>query len=184
MTEKVKLNGTVTYSAVMVYGESKHEAKSNAKFRNFSLGNGKVKDRREYDHVGVKNCLFGNSMARTEDKISRGRRAFNTITSIGIKSKGVCMAICTTVFWTIIIPIVTFGSELWILRPDEIDLLRKFQRYVGRRCQRFPPRSPNYSSVYPLGWMSIDRFIQVKKRISKKKTESVNGVGKSGILHG
>ena len=37
-----------------------------------------------------------------------------------------------------------------------------FQRYVGSRCQRFPSKSPNYSSVYPLGWISMSRFIQVK----------------------
>ena len=73
------------------------------------------------------------------------------------------MSIFNTVFWMIITPIVTFGSELWVLRPDETELLRKFQWFIGRRCQRFHSRSPNYSSVYPLGWMSIDRFIQVKK---------------------
>ena len=56
-----------------------------------------------------------------------------------------------------------FGCELWVLRPDEIDILRKFQRYVGRRCQRFPTRTPNYSAVYPLGWISIERYVKVKK---------------------
>ena len=150
-------------SAVMVYGESKREAERNAKFRNFKLGKDKVKEKVEYDHVGVKNCLFGNFTNRTEDRISRGRRAFNSVTSIGIKKKGVCMSVCTTIFWAIIMPIVTYGSELWVLRGNETELLHKFQRYVGRRCQRFPKRSPNYSAYYPLGWLSIDRFIKVKK---------------------
>ena len=150
-------------SAVMVYGESKREAERNSKFRNFKLGKDKVKEKTEYDHVGVKNCLFGNFTVRTEDRISRGRRAFNSVTSIGIKKKGVCMSVCTTIFWAIIMPIVTYGSELWVLRGNETELLRSFQRYVGRRCQRFPKRSPNYSAYYPLGWISIDRFIKVKK---------------------
>ena len=34
---------------------------------------------------------------------------------------------------------------------------------MGRKCQRFPKRSPNYSAYIPLGWMSIDRVVQVKK---------------------
>ena len=122
-----------------------------------------MKEKIEYDHVGVKNCLFNNSTPRTEDRISRGRRAFNAISSIGIKKRGVCMNVCTTVFWAIIMPIVSYGSELWVLQPDEVDLLRKFQRYIGRRCQRFPKRSPNYSTFTPLGWIDIIRFIKVKK---------------------
>ena len=150
-------------SAIMVYGESKRIASRNAKYRNFQLGKEKVKEKIEYDHVGVKNCLFNNSTPRTEDRISRGRRAFNAISSIGIKKRGVCMNVCTTVFWAIIMPIVSYGSELWVLQPDEVDLLRKFQRYIGRRCQRFPKRSPNYSTFTPLGWIDIIRFIKVKK---------------------
>ena len=39
----------------MVYDEKKHESKGNAKFRSFYLGNKKVKECEEYDHVGVKN---------------------------------------------------------------------------------------------------------------------------------
>ena len=147
----------------MINGEKKRESVRNSKFRNFQLGKDKVKEKIEYDHVGVKNCLFSNFTPRTEDRIIRGRRAFNSITSIGIKSKGLCMSVCTTIFWAIKIPIVTYSSELWVLRADESELLRKFQRYVGRRCQRFPRRSPNYYAFYPLGWISIDRYIKVKK---------------------
>ena len=109
-------------SAIMVYGEKKQEAVKNAKFRNYHLGQDEVKVTNKYEHIGVINCLFGNYTARTEDRISRGRRTFNAVTSIGIKSKGVCMSICTTVFWAIIMPIVTYGSELWVLHPDEVKL--------------------------------------------------------------
>ena len=34
---------------------------------------------------------------------------------------------------------------------------------IGRRCQRFHPKSPNYSAYLPIGWLSLDRFIQGKK---------------------
>ena len=91
-------------SAIMTYGENKREASKNAKYRNFQLGSEKVKEGLEYDHVGIKNCLFNNSTPRTEDRISRGRRAFNAISSIGIKKNGVCINVCTNVFWSIIMP--------------------------------------------------------------------------------
>ena len=80
---------------------------------------------------------------RTEERISKGRRAFNAITSVGIKRKGISMKVGSTLFWSIIAPIVSYGCEVWVLRSDEIELLRKFQRMIGRRCQRLPPKSPN-----------------------------------------
>ena len=102
-------------------------------------------------------------MHRTLDRISRGRRAFNAVASLGIKKNGINMSTCSILYWSIIVPIVTYGSELWVLKGDEIGELRKFQRYIGRRCQCYPKRSPNFSAYTPLGWMSIDRVIQVKK---------------------
>ena len=120
-------------------------------------------EKADYDHAGIKNCLFDNSMPRTLDRISKARRALNAVASLGIKNGGVNMSTCSILCWSIIVPIVTYGSELWVLKGEEIEELRKFQRYIGRRCQRYPKRSPNYSAYTPLGWMSIDRYIQVKK---------------------
>ena len=147
----------------MVYGESKSEFKKGSKFREFSICREKVKETTTYDHVGVKNCLFHDYKPRTEERVSKGRRAFNAITSVGIKKKGITMKVCSTLFWTIIAPIVTYGCEVWVARGDEIDLLRKFQRMIGRKCQRLHPKSPNFSAYLPIGWLSIDRFIQGKK---------------------
>ena len=120
--------------------------------------------------MGIKNCLFHNYYPRTEDRIRRGIIAFNAITSVGIRKRGSSMKVCASLFWTIVAGIVTYGSEVWVLRGDEIEALRKFQRYVGRRCQRFNLRSPNQSAYIPLGWISIDRYIQVKKLLFLRTT--------------
>ena len=150
-------------SAILVFGETRREHDRGSKFRNFSLGGEKVPERIEYDHVGIKNCLYSNNMPRTLDRISKARRAFNAVASLGIKKGGINMSTCSILYWSIIVPIVSYGSELWVLKGEEIAEIRKFQRYIDRRCQRYPKRSPNYSAYTPLGWMSIDRFIQVKK---------------------
>ena len=150
-------------SAIMIYGESKRAFKLGSKNRTFKICGEKVKETVAYDHVGIKNCLFSNYRPRTEERISKGRRAFNAITGVGIKKKGISMKVCSTLFWTIIAPILTYGSEIWVLRGDEVEILRKFQRMVGRKCQRLPPNSPNHGAYMPLGWMSLDRFIQGKK---------------------
>ena len=57
-------------SAIMIFGESKRDHDRGAKYRNFLLNGDKVPERVEYDHVGIKNCLFNNAMPRTEERIS------------------------------------------------------------------------------------------------------------------
>ena len=150
-------------SAVMVYGETVRENTRGIKYRNFRLGQERVPEKTVYGHVGIKCCRFNNYTPRTEERISKGRRAFNAVASTGVNKGGINMAVCSISYWSIVIPIVTYGCEVWVLRGDEIEMLRKFQRYIGRRCQRFPKRSPNYSAYSPLGWLSIDRVIQIKK---------------------
>ena len=150
-------------SAVMVYGESRNAYKKGAKYRNFMLGRDKVKEPVEYDHVGVKNCLFNDFKPRLEDRLSRGRRSFNAILSSGIKKKGLNMSVISALYWSIVVPVVIYGSEIWNLKGEDIESLRKFQRYVGRKCQRFPQRSAILSAYLPLGWISLEKVVYVKK---------------------
>ena len=147
----------------MVYGESRGEHKRGKKFRSFKLGKDKVNETDQYDHVGVKNCLFNDCKPRTEDRISRGRRAFNAILNSGIRKNGLNTKVITTLYWTIVVPVVTYGSEVWVMKGDEIEMIRKFQRYVGRKSQRFHQRSPNFSAYTPLGWISLEKMVYVKK---------------------
>ena len=58
---------------------------------------------------------------------------------------------------------LTFGCELWNVGDDDGDRLQNFQRYAGRRLQRFPLRSPNCSSYFGLGWVRLDTLVQIKK---------------------
>ena len=150
-------------SAVLVYGESDRERKINSKQRIYRLGKSQVKEREVYDHVGVKASVTGNNYTRASEKISKGRKALNAATSLGVKRYGLTMQACSTIFWSMIIPIVTYGSELWILDERDIDMLDSFQRYAGRRVQRFHNRSPKQTSFVGLGWMRIESFINGKK---------------------
>ena len=75
---------------MLVFGESRHEHERWAKFGSFDLGGEKVPAKVEYDHMGIKNCLFDISMPEMEERISKGRRAFtgNAIARIVVKKKG------------------------------------------------------------------------------------------------
>ena len=73
------------------------------------------------------------------------------------------MLTCNIVFWAVIIPIMSFGCELWILSDKDKENIMAFERMAGRRIQRFQKRSLNLTSFYGLGWIRLTSFIMVKK---------------------
>ena len=150
-------------SGVLVYGETSAEHERNSLERIFKLGPDKVKERRFYDHVGVRNCISQDELSGIEERITKGRRSFNAIAGIGVRRGGLTMATCSFIYWTVIVPTTLFGCELWITNDTKLDAIDEFQNYVGKRVQRFHPRIPNSCSTYGLGWMSLKRIIQVKK---------------------
>ena len=145
-------------SAVMVFGEDRKVNNINKTHRVFRLGQNGVKERDTYDHVGVKMGIFRDSTERIEEKISKGRKALNASTGLGIRKNGLTMGTCNCIFWQVVVPMVTFGSE-------DNELLLTFQRYAGKRVQRFPYRTPNFSSFYGIGWLKLTTYIKVKKML-------------------
>ena len=174
----------------MVYVEKKWEAIKYTKFCNYYLGKDKVKKTVAYVHVSLEIMWpeqkkgsvvvvepFPAGTGRTLDvrtvrtmyvHCTSSTRWVNAVTSIGIKSKGVCTAIWTTVFWAIIMPIVTYGSELWVLRSDEVKLLRKFQRYVGPSLPNVPEKVTQLLSILSPRLDKYWLFYQGQKAIITK----------------
>ena len=97
------------------------------------------------------------------EKISKGRRTLNVGTGLGIRKNRLSMKVCNIIFWEIVIPIVTFGCESWVLSEKDIENPHSFQRFAGKCIQRFHKRSPNSSAFYGLEWLRITTFIAIKK---------------------
>ena len=150
-------------SAVLVYGEGRVDNMRNYKYRTFKLGSSQVKEKTHYDHVGVKAFIFPNTTDRTLDKVSKGRKTLNAVSSIGIKRNGVSIQACNTIFWSMVVPMVTYGAELWILTDKDIEILDKFQHYAARKIQRFRKRTPNATCLATLGWMRLENLVYGKK---------------------
>ena len=152
-------------SAIMVYGESRGESIRRRGDRMFKLGGKRVKETDYYDHVGIKACLMGDTCVRTEAKIKKARKVLNMATCLGIKRGGLNMATCCLIYWTVVIPTLCFGCEIWVLSAKDVDMLNSFQNYASKRIQRFNPRALNATSVACLGWINIVRLIKVKKML-------------------
>ena len=94
-----------------------------AKDRNSNIGGQKVPKKLHYDHVGIKTSIFDNDSTTVEEKISKGRKTLNAC--LGVKRKGLSMSICNLVFWLVIIPITTYGAEIWTMSDEDIENLNK-----------------------------------------------------------
>ena len=129
--------------------------------RVFKLCQARVKA--SYNHVGVKVCLLSDDDSRVMEKIGKGRRTLNAASGLGIQKNGLNMATCNRIFWSVVVPTLLFGCELWVLSDKDRDNLQSFQCYAGRRIQHSPQRSPNASSYYGMGWMKLTTFISAKK---------------------
>ena len=134
-------------------------------YRFYPLGSEKVPEKTHYDHVGIKNCNGGVYTERTINKISKSRKALSAALALGIERGGLSMRACNVIYWCLIIPILTYGAELWVLKLSDIEALDKYQRYAGKRIQRFPKYTPNEVSYKGLGWMRLENYIYDKKMI-------------------
>ena len=137
-------------TAILVYGESEKEHRRNSTYRQFRPGGEKVKETTEYDHVGLKSCTGGSYLNRTKEKMKKGRKTLNAASGIGLKRGGLTMEVCSFLLWSLIVPIVTFASEIWVMRDQDVNALDTFQRYAGRKVQRFLYHSPNETSFMGL----------------------------------
>ena len=160
-SRKWRYNFNAEKCAVLVFGESLNEARRNAQYREYRLVKERVNEKRTYDHLGLKSCTHDQSI-RVIEKIRKGRKVFNMASGLGLKPGRLTIKTCSLLFWSMIIPIVLYASELWILKDNDIGILDTFQRYIGRRVQRFPSKSPNETSCVALGWIRSELFVYVK----------------------
>ena len=138
-------------SAIMVFGGSRAETLRGSENRMYKLGNDRVKEAPYYDHVGIKICLKGDFYVRTDEKVKKAHTCLNMATCMGIRKGGLNILTCCMIFWTVVIPTLCFGCELWILEQKDIQILQSFQRYAARRIQRLHLRSLNLTSRVCLG---------------------------------
>ena len=67
--------------------------------------------------------LFKDNSSRVEEKISKGRKTLNASTGLGIRRNGLKMKTCNMIFWQVVVPTVTFGSEVRVISDKDEDTM-------------------------------------------------------------
>ena len=150
-------------SGVLMYSRERTHNRWNGPPREFRLGEAIVSERLNYDHVGIRTSVSLTDISGVEERISKARKTLNAATGLGIRRNGLTIATCNITFWSLVVSTALFGSEIWHLNDSILTLLEGFQNYAAKKIQRFYGRVPNACCLYALGWMRLERFIQVKK---------------------
>ena len=153
-----------------------------AERRIFKLGPDRVKERPSYDHVGVTTCLTESDMSGVEGRLAKARRALNAISGMGIRRNGLSVATCCLIFWVIVALIAFFGCEMLVLNDESIRLFEEFQTYAGKRIQRLFSKTPNTCAFFSLGWIRIERFIEVKKLLFARSILALDEADPSRLI--
>ena len=99
----------------------------------FRLGHEKVKERTNYDHVGVNVSIFAGDKCGISERLSKARRSLNALTGLGIRRCGLTVGTCSILFWSIVVPIALYGCELWFMSGEYSRLLESFQDYASKK---------------------------------------------------
>ena len=140
-------------SGVLVFGVDCPFNLDKVPMREFCLGEARVKERLNYDHVGIRTLVDEADVSGIKETLSKARTTFSATTGLGIRKNGLPMATCNIIFWSLVIPIALYGCEIWHLNNSAIPLLETFKLYAAKKIQRFYSRVPNTCCLFVLGWM-------------------------------
>ena len=100
------------------------------------------------------------------ERLSNARQTLNAVSGLGIMQNRLPISMCyclVFVFWSVVVPNALFGSELLQMSDEIISLLESFQEYAGEKIQRLYRLVPNVCAFHALGWMRLERLVEVKK---------------------
>ena len=82
-------------------------------------------EKSEYDHMGVKSSIF-EANSRVTIFFSKARRTLYASSGIGVRKNGLSMQACSIIFWSVVVPVLTFGAEIWHLNDNDVENILNF----------------------------------------------------------
>ena len=115
-------------------------------------------------HMGTpltRNIKFEDDLI--EDRIARSLKVVNTIQGFGSAKLLLPPTISSKLYWSMCVTKLMHGLEIADLSESNINKLDTFHGSVAKAIQGIPKRSPNISCLAPLGWLSMEGYIDYLK---------------------
>ncbi len=150
-------------SAVLVFGETAKSRDKNRTSRQWLLGDQRILEEDEIHHLGILRSVGSSTVSRTNERISRGRSSFFALNAVGARFGCLHPATTLKLYTTICLPIMLFGSELWVISKTEILMLERAHRKILRTIQGLPTRCPAVALNSLLGTLPINMCLAGRK---------------------
>ncbi len=98
-----------------------------------------------------------------QENISKARRAFFALGSLGAFQGDLNPLSSRSIFETSVIPILLYGCETWLLDSSSSSKLEKFQSEIGRRILHLPKNHSGKVVRLGLHWPSMSTRILIRK---------------------
>ena len=98
-----------------------------------------------------------------EESISKARRAFFALGSIGAFHGKLNPLTGRSLFETFVMPTLLYGCETWILSESHLQILESFQAEIGKRILGLSKFHSNTSTLIGLHWPSVKARILIRK---------------------
>ena len=115
-------------------------------------------------HLGIDlvsdNKLIAESYSR---RIGQSQKAFSALRGLGSEFLPVPPNVLSKLYWSVVIPKMTYGMEIVPITEAGMLELKKVHRNNARVIQNLPVSTPTPSTLATVGWLSIDAFICMRK---------------------
>ena len=150
-------------SGIMVFGESPNSRALYRRCRSWSLCSSPVGEVDEYRHFGILRSISLSNRVLISDRCTSGRSAFFALNAVGSRFGRLNPTTSYKLYSALSLPILLYGSELWILSKFNILMLNRIHRKILRTIQGLPVRCPSVALTALIGSNDIQKLIQARQ---------------------
>ena len=145
-------------SVLIIFG------KDTAPEHKLMLGPTEVTRKDGHPHMGIilsssKEC----ELSFIKDKIKKARNAFFAVQGLGNRRLPTTPKVASKLYWSISIPILSHGLEIIEITKPIMQSLEQAHGEMAKMMQGLPTQTANFTCLAPLGWISLESFIDKLK---------------------
>ena len=128
------------------------------------LGDENVCTKSSEKHMGV---ILTDSKCEQEsfirDRVSACRRAYYAVQSLGTRRAPVPPHILSKLYWSVGMSKMMYGLEMLSLSERSVQILEQAHGSIAKLIQGLPRQTINATCIAPIGWISVEAFIDLMK---------------------